>query len=690
MARLFPSKPAGNISSETAKVLHALKRVPGEELLVWLALPLGTKEWQPALMAIQRRESCHLIAISPMNESQAETILHGDLFAAAAEAIAPADVEKETRARLNAFRQSALEAAEAEYGGGRLPIFLAIAFPNTSQALLDEIAARGQITECELWGRETIRTDALLERMATAAVGRAALPQRVMDALRTKFSPEISIPETLTARVAERPERDDGPRLTGFLLDLNQEFLAKEDLAISAEADEALQEMRLRLVTGVAGSGKSLILIYRAMIQARLQPDARILFLTHNRPLNGELRERFLRLCPGSGANWATFYQWCHGFSGARWEIIKPWENEAMLRELAGQDRALSRLPLAFLREELDWMRDHGVTAREKYLGAARLGRKRPLQDEQRNAIFSLLERYRAELERRGQQDWAGAAAAVWEQVQSGVIAPPVYDFIFIDEAQFFAPIWFRLVRQSVRPVTGQLFLAADPTQGFLKRRHSWAASGLDMRGRSARLQRCYRNTREILQFAAAFYQSRLPQDEEEINLPGSEEIARMARGEAPVFLPVDSAQGERSRVANEIAAALRAGAKPEQFLVLQHEDALVEPFIETLNRIVGHPVGADIKKPGSHAGRVRVCSLNAATGLESPAVFLCGLDGLLEAEGALGMGREERSELQRDNTRRIYMAMTRASQKLVITYRSQATRLCLEAGENAFNTRPS
>jgi hypothetical protein len=34
MARLFPNKPAGSVSPETAKVLHALQRVPGEDLLV--------------------------------------------------------------------------------------------------------------------------------------------------------------------------------------------------------------------------------------------------------------------------------------------------------------------------------------------------------------------------------------------------------------------------------------------------------------------------------------------------------------------------------------------------------------------------------------------------------------------------------------------------------------------------------
>jgi hypothetical protein len=679
MARLFPNKPAGSVSPETAKMLHALQRVPDDDLLVWIRLPLDST-WRPELMAVHRRKSCHLIAISALTEGQVDTILHGDFFAGDEMRIAPAELERLTRDQLHAFLRCALAAAEAKDDGGRLPIFPVVAFPNVPQALLNEIVSNGAITDCQLWGRETIRTDSLFHRIESAAAERPTLPDAVLDALRARFTPEIGIPESFVARVQEKPERGGDPKLTGFLLDLDQEYLAKQDLTFSIEADAAMREMRLRLVTGVAGSGKSLILLYRAMLQAKLHPKARILILTHNKPLNGELRERFRRLCLNSGVRWATFYQWCRNFARARWNIIQPWEAETMLRHFALADPLLSRLPLNFLSEEIDWIRDQGLSSRDEYLAVARLGRKRPLQDDHRNAVFSLLEKHRAALDRRGLEDWAGAAATVWLRVQRGQITPPVYDFIFIDEAQFFAPTWFHLVKRCVRPGTGQLFLAADPTQGFLGRRQSWAAIGLEVRGQSARLRRCYRNTRDILGFATAFYTSRLASDEEEINLPESADVAQLTSGEAPRFLYVSSAQDERSLVANEIAAALRAGASPEHFLVLQNDSALVAPFVEALNKAVGQPIGRDLQdQPYSSAG-VRVCSLNAATGLESPVVFLCGMDGLLEKEGALGLARDEKSELVRDNTRRIYMAITRASRKLVVTYRRPATRKCLEA----------
>lgn len=60
---------------------------------------------------------------------------------------------------------------------------------------------------------------------------------------------------------------------------------------------------------------------------------------------------------------------------------------------------------------------------------------------------------------------------------------------------------------------------------------------------------------------------------------------------------------------------------------------------------------------------------LNAATGLESPIVFLLGMRELYEQEQSLRLSEEERLELIRDNTRKLYMAITRAGQRLVITY---------------------
>lgn len=90
--------------------------------------------------------------------------------------------------------------------------------------------------------------------------------------------------------------------------------------------------------------------------------------------------------------------------------------------------------------------------------------------------------------------------------------------------------------------------------------------------------------------------------------------------------------------------------------------------LIDAVNRRLGINNAIDPKDtyPGDY---VRVTTLNAGAGLESPIVFLAGLRELFEEEQSLRLSDEEREELIRDNTRKIYMATTRAGQRLVLTY---------------------
>ena len=72
--------------------------------------------------------------------------------------------------------------------------------------------------------------------------------------------------------------------------------------------------------------------------------------------------------------------------------------------------------------------------------------------------------------------------------------------------------------------------------------------------------------------------------------------------------------------------------------------------------------------------------TLNAGAGLESPIVFLAGLRQLFEEEQSLRLSDEEREVLIRDNTRKLYMAVTRAGQRLVLTYAGDLPGVLSEA----------
>jgi hypothetical protein len=227
------------------------------------------------------------------------------------------------------------------------------------------------------------------------------------------------------------------------------------------------------------------------------------------------------------------------------------------------------------------------------------------------------------------------------------------------------APSLVALDRHVVRPETGYLFVAADPTQGFLRQGESWRSiAGLEVRGRTHRLRRSYRTTQAILACALSFYRQRLPNDDEELVSP---ELQGMQKGKPPRLLRFDSPQDERARIVNEIARVIEQGMSLRHILVLFAPWQGVEALQEALNQRLGCNTAQDPKDAPS-GDFIRVTTINAGTGLESPIVFVAGIHELFEQEGSLLLGEDGRAELIRENTRKLYMAFTRAGQRLILT----------------------
>ena len=263
--------------------------------------------------------------------------------------------------------------------------------------------------------------------------------------------------------------------------------------------------------------------------------------------------------------------------------------------------------------------------------------------------------------------DWADVPLRMWSFVREGRVQPQPYDVVLVDEAQFFAPVWFEIVQTLVKPQSGHLFLAADPTQGFLRQGVSWKSLGLEVRGRSHLLRQSYRTTRTILDFATRFYQARLPEDVEAADILAPD-LQGMPTGSLPQIISLTSPQDEISRVTNEIAALVGEGKPRRDILVLHANARGCEQIISAIDKKLSR--GAALDPKDSHPGNyVRVTTINAGTGLEAPMVFLMGLQQLFEQENSLRLSQDDRVERVLNNTRKIYMAATRAGQRLVITY---------------------
>lgn len=674
MARILPDPLVGSFPPEFLKVHRALKAIPGEEFMVWVGLPLPGRKEYPDFLVLHNNSTAFVIAVSGITESDLDETLHGSLFAG--ERVRPPSATETgalLRQRVRTFIDTALVPDVA--GGSTFPgppaVHGLVLFPQAPHEKLRQLWVQNPLDDCYWLGEEHATADKLAVCLRKLATG--GLKERHLARLRSHFSPESVVPPRLSTRAPRR--RNVAAEYTPLLLDYDQEAWAKNRLRLSDEAATVAEEPapygEASLVTGVAGSGKSLVLLFRACTQAQLDPQSRTLVLTHNKALRRELEVRFGELGRPSNVEWHTFFSW----------VDTAWPSPPRgMAQYGGRDELLTQAVQAeggkvtgqwveFVRDEIDWMQDRGITELGEYLAADRVGRGVPLNAEQRRGLHAVYRRYLGLLANRQEEDWSGRALRFWWGIERGTIRLPLYDYIYVDEAQFFAPVWLRALRSALKPGTGRLLLAADPTQGFLKRRQSWVACGLDLRGRSTRLRRSYRNTRPILTLAAAFYRSRMPdEDETDLNLPDEAELASAELGEEPRVVLLTSRQDEVGRVINELKDYLAAGGDPEAVLVLVASGQRTGGVHDELARALGAQWVGDARK-AAVTRAVKVCSIDAATGLEAPIVFLIGGAELLEREDDLQLVSEQREELRRDNTRRLYMAITRAGQRLFITW---------------------
>ncbi len=510
--------------------------------------------------------------------------------------------------------------------------------------------------------RECEKADAL----ARAILPKAAppLPPDAVARWRAAAVPEVRIDSPWRRKRVERAATELAAPL---LLDYKQERCARLDLEAGEETAALAKDLNLRVVTGVAGCGKTLVLVHRAALLASHFPHARVLLISFNRPLINDLRRRLARHQMGARIVCVTFNQWLRSVAPPQGEMMHAREVLRWIeRERQREDyAALQKMSAEWVKDEMTWMCDHAL-ADEAYLRAERKGRGAGLSVNQRRAMLRLLTRFRAHLRQDRRADWTEWPLGVLEERPSAV-TQQMFDHMLIDEAQFFAPVWLDLLRGALKP-GAHLFLCADPTQGFLRRRMSWSSLGLDVRRRSHRLEKPYRSTRAILEFARDFYLRRLPEHDEPLNLPAPEWMETLEPGTPPILQPAGPGQDQLQRLAAELRQLQRKNVPLGDVLILVAGRTLSAPAVVAhLRAKLGHAAAASVKDAAASAESAGVAHLMAATGLERPIVFLLGADDLAAEESDPTLSAEERAAKAHDYTRQIYVGLTRAMERLVI-----------------------
>lgn len=488
------------------------------------------------------------------------------------------------------------------------------------------------------------------------------------------FFPEAEIPDVCTTR--RHFSRDNSAKLMRFFLDSEQEWASKLDLDPPQEQVETVKDFSVRLVNGVAGSGKTLIALNRALLLAAMFPSLRILVLIHNTPIVADIKERLHRAHGGIPDNLeiSTFSAWAH----QQWRNVfqtslkmpnTPQEVPELIKHYRTQLTDLKQTE-AQLQEEMDFINEFLIATEAQYLDVSRSGRGFALRSNERSQVWTLYVAVTDALAKEGRRMWSAFPSEMCLAKDHQYLQK--YLHILIDEAQFFAPSWFQVIKLSLEP-EGHLFLCADPNQGFMKSRLSWKSIGLDVTGRTKKLRKSYRTTRPILETASRVLAQFVQGDPEDFLEP---DFAGMETGNRPLLIYTDTPQDAVDRVTNELAAIVGHGQLPLASLLVIHGDNIQKHLLYDL---FGKRFGFEKvwwlnkkehkKEPPNGYGQdyLRLAYLDTATGLEASVVFLIGVESLFFEGEIPGQSTDEQAARREENARKLYMAMTRAGQQLVL-----------------------
>ncbi len=565
--------------------------------------------------------------------------------------------------------QSLLEKTGDHKGKLATPISAAVAFPSISHTAWQAAELRLYDTSDEksILLKDDLESD-LLMRLRDISSFRSDLSQAQLETLRQILFPEVRVPSS------------QGPDV---ILDEDQIGPVIIDTTLPPRAEEIAREPQIRLVRGVVGSGKTLILLLRAKFISEQNPDWRILMLTYNKTLMNYLRESFERIGGDpERVEIVNFHKWCSDLLPPDTVFTNP-QTQMSLKGLITSILKTSNVTTfdpQFLLEEFQWIKEQMRYENwENYLDpkkVKRVGRGRGLgryEAQKRQEIYDLFLRYNERLLQNKMGDWADLPILVLEAIEKGFIEEEKkYHAILIDEAQDFAPSWFRVAFGMVKPETNMIFITGDGAQRIYRRDFTWKELGLVITAQNSHiLRRSYRSTREIIEVALDVIQNSPElmtelEDAGDAFMDTEDDYVEFRHGPLPVLRAFESSMEEYDWIADEILSLSKEEYSLKDIAILHRRREGVKEVAQALHRreITCDSVTAtDATKPA-----VTTSTFHSAKGLEFEIVFICGLEELRMDE-EIDVQSDEYQQLLDQERKLLYVAMTRARRMLNVTY---------------------
>ncbi|MCP1157015.1 UvrD-helicase domain-containing protein [Bacillus infantis] len=444
----------------------------------------------------------------------------------------------------------------------------------------------------------------------------------------------------------------------------------KQEEIVNYDGDELL-------VKGIAGSGKTTVLLKKARKVIEKNPSIRIGLFTYNKTLSQYSKTIAEQIGPDN-LFVHTFHSWAYGalrdVTGARLNVTNTSDQKDCLRRAVESIRKDSKHRFVteekfreFISDEISWIKGKGINNLSEYQSVSRIGRGSSVRvtKQDRKIIFRIFEEYEKVKKIIRKIDYDDFAVILLEN-KAKIKDSFKFDHIMIDEGQDLQQTQLRLLRYIAKQ---KFIIAADKGQKIYKTSFSWKDIGINiLGGRTKILQNSFRSTKQIIQMAHSLQMNDSIIKDEEYVAPVLPEYT----GPVPDVFECDSKEKQDAAIIRTIKKLLE-DAPDKTIGILSRE-------WRSINRLYYGFQGVSIPhefikkdKGNAHTPGVKLTTFHSAKGLEFDYVIILDLvDESIDDE----LQEEEYLEVER---RLLYVSITRAKTYLQLYYYNHPASLLKE-----------
>ncbi|MBM7660390.1 superfamily I DNA/RNA helicase [Bacillus mesophilus] len=435
------------------------------------------------------------------------------------------------------------------------------------------------------------------------------------------------------------------------------------------------------LIRGIAGSGKTLVLLKKAKETAEKYPKDKIAIFTYSSTLTNAAK-LLMREFNLTNIDIRTFHSWAmssyYKVMNKSYKMLdtryKDSFKNALQKVSATSKHRLvnSKEYSEFLKDEISWMKGKGIDSLEEYLEANRRGRGSEVRvtKDDRKIIFKVYQAYQNDKGNFLDFDDFGL---IFSKNLSEISNDVKFDHIFIDEAQDLQQAQLLVLRAAARK---SFIVAADKGQKIYKTSFAWRDIGLNITGgRTKILKDSFRSTKQIIQLAASLQQhDSIIKDDEYVPpvLPSRE-------GPKPVLIHCSTKESQDKEVAKAIKQ-IQAETPKATIAILTRDWRSAFRIKHSLDALRLQSQFIKKEEGNPHEPGIKLSTYHSSKGLEFDYVMVMDL---VDPNLADDVDEEQYWELER---RLLYVSITRACTYLQLYSHGNASRLLKELDDSFYD----